>query len=69
MLCFTHDNRVLAHMEEQIVYMCSSFKVPQDSKFNAGYAVKLQMDRIKMTSLSDVACINALASVYREGKQ
>jgi hypothetical protein len=69
MLCFTHDYRELAHMEEQIVYMCSSFKIPQESKYNAGFSVKLQMDKIQMTSLSDVACVNALASIYRDGKQ
>ena len=69
MLCYTLDERELAQMEEQIVYMCDSLKIPVESKYNAGFSVKLQMDKVKLTSVNDVACIKALASIYRSGKQ
>lgn len=69
MMCYTLNERELAQMEEQILYMCDSFKIPQESKYNSGFAVKLQMDKIKLTSVNEVACMNALANIYRNGKQ
>jgi hypothetical protein len=66
MLCYTLDKRELAQMEEQIVNMCDSFTIPVESKYSAGFSIKLQ---IKLTSVNDVAYINAMASIYRSGKQ
>jgi hypothetical protein len=69
MICYTLDDAVIKKIEEHIVFMSDSFKIPLDNKFNAGYAVKLQMDKILLTSVNDVACMDALACIYREGKK
>ena len=69
MMCYTLDDRVLKQMEDHLIFMCDSFTIPMESKYNAGFAVKLQIDKIKLTTLSDVALITALVSIYRGGKQ
>lgn len=69
MITYTHDPLVAAKIRKQIQFMCDSFKIPKDSKYNAGYAVRLQLDIVPLTFVNDVACIDALASIYREGRQ
>jgi hypothetical protein len=65
MICYTSDERELAQMEEQIIHMCDSFKISTESMCDNEIAVKLQADKIKVTSINDVASIYALASIYR----
>jgi hypothetical protein len=37
MLCYTLDERELAQMEKQIVYICDSFTIPVESKYKLGF--------------------------------
>lgn len=69
MITYTHDKSVAMRMRDQLQFMCDSIKIPLDNKYNAGYAVRLKMDFVQLVSVNDVACIDALASIYREGRQ
>lgn len=66
MICYTYDSTVSRKIQAQIAFMCESFTIPVHNKFNAGYAVKLQLDKLFLTSVIDVACIDALVSIYRD---
>ncbi len=45
MMCYTLDDRVLKQMEDHLIF----FTIPMESnKFNAGFAVKLYIEKIKL---------------------
>ena len=67
MITYTHDKLTALKIREQLQYMCDVLKMPKDSKFNAGYAVRLKLDTVQLASVNDVVCIDAMASIYREG--
>ena len=66
MICYTHDLGTAAKIQKQLVYMCEWYKIPLESKFNAGHSVKLQMENFEFSALNDVASIDALVSIYRQ---
>jgi hypothetical protein len=67
MITYTHDYAVSMTIRDQLQYLCDSVKIPATSTFNAGYAVRLQLDTVDLVSVNDVACIDALAQIYRDG--
>ena len=69
MMAYTYDKDVAKKMRQQLQFMCDTIKLPLDNKYNAGYAVRLKMDVVELTAVNDVACIDALVKVYREGRQ
>ena len=69
MITYSHDIAVAQKIREQLQYLCDNIKIPLTSTFNAGYAVRLKLDIVTLVSVNDVACVDALASIYRNARQ
>jgi hypothetical protein len=65
MMCFTHDLTVVNKMIDQLTFLCEFCKIPSDAKFNAGFGIKLQVEKILLTRVAECVSMDCVANVYR----